>query len=289
MRKFIYLKFFSGFVIFFIIFSSHKSETDYKKYYECIYIADSLFYAGNYNDSSLKYQEAFNNYTPINFTRFKEYEFYLRSIYLSNKREGLNKGVHSLILDYGYNFDDFKKDSILYNIFLKSDVDMYDFKFMRKKYLKNIKISLREKVISLIEKDNLNKTSTEEKKVKDSIKNEIAIELYNIIETNGYPNERLIGNKNIDNKNVEIDNIILYSMNDSLQNLLEPILKKQFSIGNIDSYKYASFIDFFRRRKKQPQEYGIYGGYEIKEGININKQRREIGLEPLGNLIKINN
>ncbi|TRO66776.1 hypothetical protein [Christiangramia sabulilitoris] len=280
-------------MIFLLISCAEKKECSYiEDYYQLVYEAEKAYYLEDYQKVFDKMSAATSSCELINQTMIYEMEKYAESAAIIGKKKKALELIKELILN-GYEIDQIE-DNEAFSSILKSqewNKIKYDYSDLRKEYLNNINLELREQISEMQNADQYYRQRLKDKNInRDSIWEKINrtdsindIKLKNIIEEFGYPDYRLIGGYNIDQRNVD-PGILLFHFDDydyytkTLKNLIDKGKAPPQSLGN--------FVDSYQRRVPEQKKfiYGIYDNVspdEIIDYAKLDKRRKSIGLAPM--------
>lgn len=162
---------------------------------------------------------------------------------------------------------------------------------MREEYLAGINLDLRREIGEMVAKDQYHRIMLQEQGIdRDSLFTLINktdsindIKLQKIIETHGYPDERVIGGYNIDQQHIN-PGILLFHFDD--YDYYTETLKRLIDEGKAPPQSLGNFVDSYQRRIKAQKRY-IYGIYDnvgedrIIDYDQLDKRRVSIGLAPM--------
>ena len=108
-------------VSFFTLFSCRSNyqkigdkNSNYIPYYLKVYEADSLYLTKNFSLAYEKYDSLFKYYEPINIPLYFEFENYIKSGLLTNKKKRFKTEFKELFTKYGYTYNTLENDSLLF-------------------------------------------------------------------------------------------------------------------------------------------------------------------------------
>lgn len=261
-------------------------DANYIPYYLKVYEADSLYIVGNYKRSYEILDSLFNKYEPINMEVYNEYETYLISYYMSDKRKKIDEILKKSFLEFGSRYDFFKKDSLLNKILEISSYREKEILHFEKEYSKKLNLILRDTIEVMILKDR-------ECRLQESINMEVLAKINKensekikyIFNNYGYPSVKKIGRYSFNQKVVDLGAVYLHCNVDFLENYLFERLKKFGKNGQTSPMQYASVYDkFLISYDGGKQLYGTFykNQKELMPLINEKKLdsiRKSIGLE----------
>jgi hypothetical protein len=285
-----------SFCIIFVLFSLISCKTNYVRigdkdanyipYYLKVYEADSLFLSGNYFHSYSILDSLFKKYEPLNMTLYFEYENYLKSAVILKK---INKvKFKKIILNYGYNYSNLKKDSLLNIALVNSNFNEKKIKRFHESYVKKLDTVFRKKLGNMNAEDqrvrNMKPYDKNIVSITDSIHNSIFKEY---ILSVGFPSDKKIGTfrklSSNDNNNFSLD---LFFNHMSYGGDYEFFKEKLFFFvknGTCSPRIYAMMVDRWHIDKTNKSFYHILSldeNWKMDEEFvkKINYRRFQIGL-----------
>ena len=266
--------------------SSHTKIGDknvnYIPYYLKVYEADSLFIEKEYKDSYKILDSLHEAHGLINIKNYNEYLTYIKNKIVL--KSTINDIEFIKIFSYGIPIEYVTNDSIL-SIHFNKKSNLYQKIYIekREKFLSNINYKLRDKIVKMKYNDQLYRKNSgyqKNKHLQDSIDLTNQNELILIFEKYGFPNEKIIGDYDIDNSDVSITGILLHTKDSIRKDLFLPKILEFVKEGKADPLVYASLMDQLMLYNGQAQIYGTYENSETE--IKVNEKRRQIGLPVLG-------
>lgn len=259
-----------------------NKNANYIPYYLKVYEADSLFIVKKYKDSYKILDSLQKSNGLINIKNYNEYLTYLKDkIILDSKI----KDIEFLkIFSYGIPIEYVTNDSIL-SIHFNKKSNQYQKQYIEKReeFLSKINYKLREEIVKMKFNDQLYRKNSgyqKNKHLQDSIDLTNQKKLILIFDKYGFPNEKKIGDYDIDDSDVSIIGILLHTKDSIRKNIFLPKILDFVKKGEADPLVYASLIDQLMLYNGQEQ---IYGSYENStSGSKVNEKRRQIGLPVLG-------
>ncbi len=275
-----------GFIFIYSCSSLKKDNTettykDYSMYYSEVSKADSLFYLGQYKKSKNILDVLFKDLEPVNTYRFKECAKYI----ISKHHVGeviKEKEFFDLIRKYGYTENQIKKDSVL-NLYYTKFIGRTKFEELRKQYTTSISMKLREKIHKMLEKDQYYRTAYFEDdallKGKE-VDEENSRKLKELFDKNIYPSQKLIGGLFFDEKNADVEVILLHTNDKDRFEYFLPKVKEFIRQGKTNPYLYGMLIDQYHLYNNREQLYGTYNIHQLEEKkYNFyNKNRRALNI-----------
>ena len=256
-----------------------KINKSYANYYKIVSIADSLFYLKEYKKSKNILDTLFKDLESINTFRFREYCNYVISKHhigeTIEEKEFLN-----LITKYGYTKDQIKKDTIL-NLYYTKFTDDKKYKNLRTQYNASISMDLRNEIHEMLKQDQYYRTVYFEddafskgRKV-DSTNHKRLKELF---DKNIYPSQKLIGGLFYNDKDADVETILLHTNDKDRFEYFLPKLKEFIKQGKTNPYIYGMLIDQYHLYNDKEQLYGTYNVDRLdkKKFAFYNKNRKKL-------------
>lgn len=274
--------------LFFILFliSSCKptfknitdSKINYLPYYQKVYEADSLFVTNNFEKSYKILDSLFKIYPPLQIPNVNEYSTYVYCSVLTGHVDNIKEKIKN---GYKYggslSFQHPKSDSI-YTIFEKNNFFTREERnAMHKQYMMQFDTVLYNKIKKMYLEDQAARVyplDTVKMHATDAKNKKLIQEIF---KKYGYPNRQLIGQLGLyDDEPVSF--FILFMHQDyKFKKRYLPALYKMMKQGNINPEEYALIVDR-TYLEKNSSVYGIIQQKQIDFPININKNRKAIGL-----------
>jgi len=281
------------FVIFLLVSCKEKKECSYiEDYYQLVYEAEKAYYLEDYQKVFDKMSDATSSCELINQPMIYEMEKYAESAAIIGKEKKALELIHKLILN-GYTIDQIEENEAFSSIVKTKDWDKIENEYsdLRENYLNSINLELREQISEMQNADQYHRQLLSNKGINrdsiwliinktDSIND---IKLKQIIEDYGYPDQRLIGGYNIDQRQID-PGILLFHFDD--YDYYTKNLKKLINKGEAPPASLGNFVDSYQRRVQEQKKY-IYGIYDnvgpdqIIDYDNLDKRRKSIGLAPM--------
>ncbi len=303
----------SIFLLPILFFYSQGAKIE-KEPYSCNYITDYYpfiydglieYERGEYEKSFIFFNEAFSNCEPKNTVTY--YELDKMSEVCARLKDFINadKYIRTACLK-GRKLVYILEDSV-FQAFFRSEIGkklITDSSLIRKEYLSNLNLTLRNELIKMKADDQLYRQSghqfyldnTQKANVIDSLNSQRLITIFDSI---GYPNEQIIGNHSIDGKHVSLNIILLHTKDSVRMNYFVPKILQFVKNGDCEPELLGNIIDQYYLYNSQPQIYGTYSGQnteyaEMIDRDSVNLNRLSIGLstleqkEELDSLLKTN-
>lgn len=262
--------------------SAIKKSKSYANYYKVVSVADSLFYLKKYKKAKNILEGLFKRLEPINTFRFGEYYTYLISKHHIGEKIEKKEFLH-FITKYGYTKEQIKKDTIL-TLYYTKFIDDKKYENLRNQYNTSISMELREKIHEMLKKDQYYRTEYFEddafskgKKV-DAENGEKLKELF---DKNIYPSQKLIGGLFYNDKDADVETILLHTNDKDRFEYFLPKLKEFIKQGKTNPYIYGMLIDQYHLYNDKEQLYGTYNVDRLdKEKFafyNKNRNKLKIG------------
>lgn len=259
-----------------------KPDINYIPYFLKVYEADSLYLTNNYKRSYEILDSLFKKFKPLNLEKYKEYETYISSAFMLDKKINFKDSILKSIQNYGSNPRYFKYDSILNLAYLHSKISKKESLESNEIYLSKLNFSLRDtiKKMCAIDQDVRNKYTSYNNEIKniDSINQ---IKLKSIFIKYGYPEEKLIGEYYVDSTNVNLGAILLHTNKDFRLNFLLPKILESVKMGKAYPQMYTESMDRYLYDYQNKKE--LYGSYTGKKKNllypkKIDSIRKSVGL-----------
>ncbi|MEP2056450.1 MAG: hypothetical protein ABJJ05_01500 [Maribacter litoralis] len=270
---------------------SEKKTTDYNKYHSEIIIAEKLISQNKYEDALTQYEKLFTEY---DFIFLREYKVASQiSLLIGEKEKGL-KYIKKAISN-GWELNHLKEQKFINKNLLDSDWETIEKQYekLQNQFLNRIDSTLKNRVRSLFEKDQkiayeayiIEDEQEQEKFIAENFPKHSEGQLANlleVIETNGYPGEFLIGNDYWVSTILSHHNSqgVEYVRKDTLFDFIRPKLIKFLKEGYISPYEIALPEDWRKTVLSEWNEsaYGYLSPPNTSNISQINKARNAIGL-----------
>ena len=273
------------FVLLLISCSENRRTTcDYiNEYYPKVYKAQLNYNQKNYKKAFDLYTLAFESCEPKNTVGNYEMNKYAETAAILGKKKialdfierNLN---HGMLLRYYTNNPNFFE--VLKTERGKKIISNYD--SLRKRYLENINIELRNEIQKMIKED---QAHVREQEKRNAVFKKNTKRLIEIFETIGYPGEDIVGPYNVDFQNADITILLLHTSDSIRVNYFIPKLEQYVKNGTCDPKTLGAVIDNYHLFNDDPQIIGTYEKREenmIPDTNQVNKNRIKIGLPTLG-------
>lgn len=271
-----------------------EKTTDYLQYHQQITEAERLIGEEDFKAALSQYEDVFDTYE---FVFLRDYQVAAQlALFLNDKQKSfhyLKKGILA-----GWELKGIKKNKYLSKLCRepewKSIVNSYD--SLRKAYRESLDQPVRNKAEKMFYKDQRKafgallrigdkaQTKYAERKFAPHSEKQL-FELITILETVGYPGERLIGNRYWMSTILSHHNSISteYAKKDTLYAFLKPKLYEAIKNGEMSPYEYATIDDWHRKvasGQKAPG-YGFLSAATQASLVATNNLRQIIGLRPV--------
>ena len=257
-----------------------QKEVNYIPYYLKVYEADSLYIIKDYEKSYEILDSLFKRYEPIQMANYYEVNNYYKLKIILNKKINI-AAFSELISKYRLTDLALKNDSV-FNIYYSKEKKYFDKKYilLRKKYLSSVNIELRNEIKKMSLNDQLYRKKDYQANIKtqteiDSINSKRLLEIF---EEYGYPNEKIIGEFNLDNVYVDIGTMLLHTNDYNRINVFLPKVQEFINKGMASPRAYATMIDQYNLYHGKEQYYGSYTNPTQIKVQELNKRRKQIGL-----------
>lgn len=271
-----------------------NNEINYVPYYLKMYEADSLYLNDNFKECYQILDSLFKVYKPLNVTLYFEYENYIKSSVQLGIRKDYTKEIQRLIFEFGYKFENIRKDSVLSVALKNSKLDLKKAQKLEDEYVKKIDMDFRKQLYQMNADDQeiRNKKDYPNKKIdigKIDKKHDSILKKY--ILKNGFPGDKQIGTFRKINKEDKPASLgaelLIHFVDDGSFEFYKDELIKYIKKGDCPPKTYAMMIDTWYINAKGHSYYYFINydsgewtknGEKVKE---INKRRKEIGLPSL--------
>ena len=257
-----------------------KKEVNYIPYYLKVYEADSLYITKNYEKSYEILDSLFRIYKPIQMGIYYEINNYYKLKIILNKKIYL-KDFSELISKYRLTDMALKNDSIIniYYIKHKKYLDK-NYELLRKKYIASVNLELRNEIKKMQIADQMYRKKDYQLNMakQDSIDFKNSKRIKEILESNSYPNEMIIGEFNLDNAYVDIGTMLLHTKDKERMEYFMPKILKLIKTGQAPPRAYATMKDQLNLYNDQDQFFGSYNNPTNIPISELNKRRLTIGL-----------
>lgn len=267
-------------IFLFYFFFSCSSSKDYFSYHPIAIEADSLFLAEKYDLAFKKLDSLFVIYYPNLFK--EDICLYIKSAHLSKNEINQKKFFTILLRNYNYNQSKMLWDTLLLELYNKTDFKRRELNRHKKFHEKNSFKGLRERLIEMTRRDQLFRSKQYQdyiyKYKRDSIDFINEKELIYIFENIGYPNEKT---HDYDNKLTNISGILLHTSDSIRLNYFVPKLKRFIKNGECHPHILAKIIDQYFLYNGENQIYNTYLNDPIQyDTATTRNLRKQIGLHP---------
>ena len=282
-------------ILFIVLISSCEQKKDCSyidDYYQNIYLAEQAYYQENYQLVVDLMDKACMNCEVLNQSEISELYNYAESAARIGDHKKAMTLVRKLILS-GYNIQQLANNEGFNPLVKTKDWQELEANYnkLHQEYLNGINLELRQKIAEMTKADQYHRRMVNIPGMNadsiwvlinrtDSLND---LQLKEIIEKYGYPNERIIGGFNIDQQQIN-PGILLFHFHD--YDYYTKVLKQQIDEGKAPPKSLGNFVDSYQRRVKKRQRfiYGIYDNVKEDEIIdyeNLDDRRISIGLPPM--------
>lgn len=270
------------FILLILIISCKTKKTDYTTYYHEVLIADSIMRFENDTIKSLrKYKKIFKKFEPKNDERINEFENFIILSDYYKKNFGGKKNILKLIQLDAINWDRKKNDKKLMYLLKKYKVDSSEVNDVVRKCKKNLNKTLIDSFKIAFERDQDGRPTNIKLVKKNANKN--ARLLIWTFENHGFPTKEKIGW-------FPMPTFLTHMIESDQYPYFEKKLLEYIKSGDCNPRDYAMMVDYnlFLIEKQKKTIYG-FNGSEINDSVQINKNRKSIGLPSLIHNSKIRN
>lgn len=254
-------------------------NANYIPYYLKVYEADSLFLIENYQRSYEILDSLFKKYEAVNLPEYNEYGTYLACSYMI-KEKSTGRNVKKGYAKFNNLGIWHKKYKVIYKG-LDSLLSKKEVLSAKNIYYKNIDFKLRDKIISMIQKDQeIRKNKDFEMMELFSRRHEISLD--SIFLASGFPTKDRLG-VGLNGESVNL-NILLLHLNPNKRQDLVVFLRQNLVNGKYSPDEYATIIDRDFIEKNNEMYYGQYQNEGLnfaKDTLTVDQRRRIIGLPTL--------
>ncbi|MCA0931409.1 hypothetical protein LCM02_03020 [Lutimonas saemankumensis] len=287
---------FSLFFIYFVLFTAFTGDRslgklNYMEYHNAINHAEQFVSDERYEEALIKYVEVFNTYDFVFLRDFKvaaQLAFYLdkKSMVVDIIQEGFKSGWKLKSLKKNTFLSELKKEPEW-----KELEESYD--ELHEIYLSKIDPTLRMKVHKMFKQDqkkalgallrigDKSQVKYAEKKFAPHSERQM-LTLLDVLNSYGYPGEKIIGNDFWVSTIISHHNSISedYARKDTLYPHVRPLLKKSLKKGEISPYELALIDDWYMATMNDHSEagYGFIEGADQSSLRKTDQLREKIGL-----------
>lgn len=266
---------------------------DYEFYHQQVIKAEILIASENYAEALLLYEQLFNGY---DFIFLREYQIASQlAIYEGDIKKSLEYVKQGVIS--GWEIKSIKKNEYLAPLFKDEAWRSIEKEYpnLQTQYESRLHQNIREQVKKMYAKDQkkalkalfrLSSKSQDkyaENKFAPHSERQMA-EFSAILESNGYPGEKLIGNNTWMSTILSHHNSIstAYNKKDTLYPMLQPRLIDALKNGQMSPYEYVAIDDWYRTVKYDRKEatYGILDPPSSSSLSRTNELREKIFVRP---------
>jgi len=270
---------------FLVIFSSSESnpneKQNYEFYHQQVIKAETLITSENYLEALLLYEQLFNEY---DFIFLREYQIASQlAFYAGDMQKSLEYVKHGILS--GWEIKAIKKNEYLKPLLKEEGWSSIEKEYpnLKAQYASKLDQNIREQVKKMYAKDqkkalkalfrfsSKSQDNYAENKFAPHSENQMA-EFFVILESNGYPGEKLIGNNSWMSTIVSHHNSISkdYNNRDTLYPALQPRLIDALNNGQMSPYEFVTIDDWYRTVKYDRKEV-TYGILDPPSGSNLSK------------------
>ena len=270
-----------------------NEKRDYGIYHQRVIEAEKLIASENFDNALLVYEQLFDEY---DFVFVREYQIAAQlALYVNNEKnaikylkQGILSGWEMKSIKKNKYLDKFRKDKVWQSI-------ESEYPGLNKQYQSNLNQIQRERVKKMYSRDqkkaikallrfsSKSQDNYAEKKFAPHSEKQMA-ELAEILETYGYPGEKLIGNSFWMSTILSHHNSIstAYNKKDTIYPELRPILMAALKNGQMSPYEFATLDDWYLTTKYQRTEptYGFLDPPLVSKMPKTNALREIIHIRP---------
>lgn len=268
------MKSFLTFILLILLISCKNQKTNYIVYYNKVLIADSIMRFENDTIKSLKkYRKVFKKFEPKNDDRLNEFENFIILSDYYNKNFGGKKSLLKLVKLNAYNWETKKNDKKIIHLFEKYKVDSSEINSLLKDCNKNLNKTLIDSFKIALKRDQ-EERPTNLKLVKKNVDKNARLLIWTF-ENYGFPSSDKIGW-------FPMLTFLTHMIESDKYPYFEKKLLEYVKSGECAPRDYAMMIDY-NLLLVEKQNKTIYGfnGVEIIDSIQVNKNRKSIGLPGL--------
>ncbi|MFL9835541.1 hypothetical protein [Chryseobacterium terrae] len=258
-----------------------QNDKNYIPYYSEIYRADSLYITKNYDKSYKILDSLLNKYNPINGWTVNVPREYLIS---KSKVSKVNrKDVENYLDEKAYDVDAIFQDRSIAKLLEEFEINKEEVERIVAKNVSKININLRNELGDMTRKDQEVRLTNDNDSIKkvDSLHSQ---RLKEIIETVGFPNEKIVGGYRLQGKSSEIFLSLIFNhiAYNGDYDYFKKHLPKLIRNGTCDPFNYAMMEDRRNEINNKPIEYFVIIAVpESADRKKINANRKAIGLPSL--------
>lgn len=261
--------------------SNPKNDKNYILYYSEIYRADSLFITKNYDQSFKILDSLLHKYKPVNGWTVNVAREYLIS--KSKMSKVKRKDVENYLDEKAYDVDAIFQDKSIAKLLEEFKITKDKVERIVAKNVSKININLRNELENISLRDQEVRLTNNN----DSIKKVDLLHsqrLKEIIETVGFPNEKIVGGYSLQGKssNIFLSTIFNHMAYNGDYDYFKKNLLKLVKNGTCDPFNYAMMEDRRNEINNRPIEYFVIIAIpESADKNKINANRKAIGLPSL--------
>lgn len=258
-----------------------QNDKNYIPYYSEIYRADSLFITKNYDKSYKILDSLLHKYKPVNGWTVNVPREYLISKSKVSKVE--RKDVENYLDEKAYDVDALFQDKSIAKLLEEFSITKDEVERIVAKNVSKININLRNELENISLRDQEVRLTNNN----DSIKKVDLLHsqrLKEIIETVGFPNEKIVGGYRVQGKssNIFLSTIFNHMAYNGDYDYFKKNLPKLVKNGTCDPFNYAMMEDRRNEINNKPIEYFVIIAIpESADKKKINANRKAIGLPSL--------
>ncbi|UFH33719.1 hypothetical protein LNP04_08495 [Chryseobacterium sp. C-71] len=262
--------------------SSSQKELNYIPYYSEIYKADSLFMTKNYEESYKILDYLLKRYKPVKGWFVNVSRDYLISKSKVAKVEKTD--VENYLYEQAYNVDAIFGDKSIAKLLEEFHIDKSEVEKIVAKNVSKINIPLRNELGNMTLKDQDIRNTKNYESIK-KIDWQHSQRLKEIIETVGFPNEKIVGGYNLQGEphsEIFLPQIFNHMAYNGDYNYFKKKLPELIRNGTCDPFNYVMLEDRRNEINNRPIEYHVIIPIaENSDKKKINANRKAIGLPSL--------
>ncbi|TGD56675.1 hypothetical protein [Flavobacterium humi] len=258
--------------------NSIAAKVNYIPYYQKVYEADSLFLTENYERSYTILDSLFKIYEPLQLENVNEYSTYITCSALTGHMDNFKEKIKKGYLKFGgIGFNHPKNDSIYEIVYANNPFTKEEKQQLRQAYLSQFDSVLRKTILKMsIDDQEVRRYPLDTNKMKtvDSRHKKMIVDIF---KKYGYPNYQVIGKMGtFGDKPVQFMILMMHQEYNFKKRYLKDLYKLMIH-GKLSPEEYAIIVDRTYLEKNK-SVYGMIQQKQVKYPENMNKLRKEIGL-----------